>query len=138
MASLLPLCFTFSVERGGTYSQGNQGKDRIAHPVTRVPTTRHEAPREADAPVARVHEGSGGLVNRTARWALAVVFVGLLGGVTYIVTSFFTREHQIDHLEGQVQQQQRTIEALMLENQEMERRLVILETQLETMQESSL
>lgn len=124
------------MNRDGTYSKGRK---RITEPVTKVEGAAVRAAREADAASPRPHESSAGVlfVNRTTGWVVALLLLGLVGGIAYVVTIFFTREHQIEHMDTQMRQQQKTIEDLQARQQELARRVILLETELEALQERS-
>jgi hypothetical protein len=75
------------------------------------------------------------LVNRTASWTLAFLLIGVLVGIAWTVTVFFTREHQIDHMAAEQRAQQKKIEELEVLVQELARRVVLLETENEGREE---
>ena len=126
------------VDKRGGYSKR---RDRITAPVTRIPEGTVAAPRkkpEPDSLVPRPHEGSSGVmfVNKTTGAAIASLLVLLLVGITYVGSTFFTRELQFDHLRDQQRQMQRELENLRTKNQELERRMVQVATHVENMEDA--
>jgi multidrug efflux pump subunit AcrB len=114
------------MEPDGTYSKDRR---RITQPVTRVPSSA--VPPRPEAGERSRDSSSGVILNRTAGWTLAFLCIGVLAGVAWTITSFFTREHQIEHMETQQREQQAKIEEMEELMQEMARRIVLLETELE-------
>jgi hypothetical protein len=123
------------VSRQGEYSK--EGK-RITAPRTPVPKNALSAPRHADAPTPRSHEGSSGVffVNRATGTAIAGLLIFLLGGIAYVGSTFFTREHQLDHVIDEQKKMRHDLDTLKMENQTFERRMVELSTQLENMEDA--
>lgn len=122
------------MERDGTYQKG---KRRITQPVTHVKGEVVSARRrDADAPVPRARESSGGVVfvDKATGWAVATLLLSLLGGIAYVGTTFFTREAQIEHLGSELRDASREVDLLRTQNQILERRLVEMETRLENIE----
>ena len=117
------------MRRNGTYSKRHR---RITQPVTPIPPGHSSTP-EADTPVRRGREPSGGVVfvNKTAGWIVAVLLVVLIVSVAYVGTSIFTREHQVERLRESLQQQELRLENLRAKQLDFELRLVQLETDFE-------
>lgn len=123
------------MESDGTYRKGRR---RITQPVTHVsPDKAPPAPRHPDAPVARAHDSSGGVVfvNRFTGWTIAGLFVAILGAVAYLGVNFFTRAHQIEHALEELDETNRGLERTRGQVQQLERRQVELETDVENLQE---
>jgi hypothetical protein len=123
------------VEGKGTYSKK---KRRITEPRLEVsPHLMAAARAAAERNVVTRREIPGGVVfvNRTAGWLVAVLLVMLMGAITYVGTSFFTRRVQFDRLRDDVRHLSEQIDGLREHQMRLERRLVQLETEAENRRE---
>ena len=127
----------------GQYSKGRR---RITEPVLTVPPNAVVAPRipeEIREDVEQVTketveklDKNRFVLRKTTGWLVAALIVTILGASAYLGSKFFTREHQVDHLQKQLKTIQQELEDARRERQRLERRIVELETQFELMQES--
>lgn len=69
--------------------------------------------------------------TRATGWTLATLFIVLFAGIAWVMVAFLTREHQIERIDDQQTTQQAKIEELEAAMQQMARRIVQLETELE-------
>ena len=75
------------------------------------------------------------VVRKTTGWFVAGLVISVLGGAAFIGSSIFTREHQFDHLQEQVQELTLAFERVRAREQILERRLVEIETEIENLKE---
>lgn len=123
------------MDHKGTYQKGRR---KITQPVTHIAAKDVPAAhREVDAVVPRNHDPSNSvvLVNRATGWTLAILFIALLISIAYVGTTFFTREHQIENMANHQRHMRSTLDTVKAKNQELERRIVELETQLENLED---
>lgn len=76
------------------------------------------------------------VMDRKTGWSLAGLVIILLVGTVYVGSTFFRREHKVDHIETQNRQLQQSVEALELKTQMMERRIVELQTEVENLRDN--
>lgn len=124
------------MERKGKYSKGRQ---KITQPVTRVPPEALREPdpefvREVDVAVKKLDKDRF-VFRKTTGWLLAALILISLTAVTYAGTSIVTREHQFDHVREQVRELHKESAGCKEKHQQVEHRLVEIETQLENLQE---
>lgn len=121
------------MDREGKY---RKDRGRITDPITRVKGNLPEAARSASA-LKALSEGTAGVVvvDRTTGWLIAALLLSLIAGVVYGVREFFTRAHQLDTMDSQLRYQRNRIENLESKNQDLAKRLILMETELEKVQE---
>lgn len=124
------------MERRGTYQKGRR---KITQPVTRVPPESVPDPdpaflQEVNTAVQKLDKDRL-VLRKSTGWLVASLVITSLGGLAYAGSTFFTREHQLDHLRMQLKDTRETVEVLHHKNQKLERRIVELETQVENLQE---
>jgi septal ring factor EnvC (AmiA/AmiB activator) len=123
------------VERDGTYRKG--GRRKITQPVTRVPPESLPDPdflQEVDDAVKHLDKDRI-VMRRSTGGIVALLVLAALGGMGYVGAKFFTREHQLDHLRQELREVGEDVEQVQLQQQALERRLVELETDVESLQE---
>lgn len=118
-------------------------RDELTSAVTRIPKGAKEALRnsepEPDAAVLRSREGSSGIyfVSKVTGNIIASLLVCTLVGLAYVVSTYFTWEHQVEYYKTQQKQMRQEIDALEEKNLVLERRMVELSTQVENMKDGT-
>lgn len=129
----------------GKTGQYSKSRRSITEPVIKIPDniaqvprldeeTREDVEKVAADTVKKLDKDRYVLQKRTG-WLIATLVVTVLGATAYLGSSFFTRGHQVDHLQEQVRNLNGEVEEDREARQVLERRVVELETQIELMQE---
>jgi hypothetical protein len=119
------LCSTVFVGSDGTY---HKGREQITERVTRVDSNRVTGGQARDS--------SNGLafINRPTGWVVAACLGIVILGTAYVGITVFLRAHHDARTREQMDNVELEIEALRTRQQEMERRMVEMETRLERLQ----
>lgn len=125
------------MERDGTYQKG--GRRKITQPVTRVPPESVPDPdpqlmREVDQAV-KVLDRDRIVLRKSTGWLIAGAVVFVLAALAVIGSTIFTRAHQFEHVQQQVRELESELERVQMRDQILERRLVEIETSLESLEE---
>jgi hypothetical protein len=134
----------------GEYSKSRQS---IIEPVVKIPDGAVAAPRldeETRVDVQRMAVETAKkhavktvkdldkdryILRKTTGWLMATLVIIALGGAVSLGSNYFTRGHQVDHLQDEIHSLDGRLEETRKAHQVLERRLVELQTQLELLQE---
>jgi len=127
------------VERG-TYQKGRK---KITEPVVRVdpskvPVVEHDEVLQEIKDYLGIPEGSKPpmYVSKTQGWAIAVLLAVLAAGVTVGIYIGFKRDYESDTNHRQIQEIKNRLDALHRTDQNLERKLVKYETELENLKDN--
>lgn len=128
----------------GNPGQYSKSARSITERVIKVPDSVVAAPRlneeiredveKVTVETVRKLDKNRYVLRKTTGWLIAALVATALGAAAYLGSSFFTRGHQMDHLQDQVRGLEKELEEAHGTQQLLERRIVELETQHELMQ----
>lgn len=128
--------------RDGRYSKGRR---KITEPVLKVPAGLAVAPRIAEEiredvekvaeETVRKLDKNRFVMRKTTGSLAATLVVTILGAAAYLVSTFFTRSHQLDRMHQEMRQIKGALDDAREERQQLERKVVGLETELENVEE---
>lgn len=131
MGVLVVLCNPFGV---GEYRKNGRS---ITAPVVTVSDNTAQAPVDGEKPSVEKNAKGHYVLSKRTGWLMSSLVLTVLGGAVYVGSSFFTRGHQVFRLQEQVRHLNKELEKREAGRQDLERRVVELETQVEFMHEAA-
>lgn len=125
-------------DKHGSYSKG---RSELRSRITRIPksvllqSVEEGDPAPSLAGVTSDEEVGVVFVSRATTSTIAGFFVFLLASTTYVGSSYFTTQRQVDLLKNHQHEMDLAIENLKSNNQALERKTVELQTQIENMRD---